>query len=314
MKDCLKFLLLAAAFFGTVHAQNDTGVYAFPKLDEQITDETDARYYFLMYDVFPDLKTSSADPYKNSASRSIRLRKLFGTGYSRLDGRREIGITHVRWLGGAGNRKYLVVLFAASLPDEQFAPDAETFYALAVFAYVRRKVVDWNVYNALHYKWTYEFDLIDAVDPQSDDGVELPKAVPVIKTERGAQIFWLLNSHAVRGGSVKNYAAIELRNNRLNLFFKDFPTLYDFYCQQGFEQSFEIVPVKPRTKAPPFELRVVSKIRLTGDCRAQTTTAELREIETYRAVWQTISKRRRVVSFRLAGKRVEIFPPSPEIR
>src|SRR5215204_1562358 len=207
MRLYLKMFLLLASFFGAVHAQeNDKTVLNYVDLKARITEETDFRYYYLLHDVFPDVKTDFLEPQKNSASRSIRLRKLFGKGFSKLNGRRKIFITRAQWFRGANNRKYLAVLFAAILPED--APrdrsDAKGFYALAVFAYVRRKVPDWNVYNALGYKWTYEFDFVDAVAPQSDSDVELPKDLPVVKNGRGdEETFWLLNSHTEAGDTVR---------------------------------------------------------------------------------------------------------------
>src|SRR5215204_1030354 len=129
----LTFLLLLPAL--AVHAQNDdaANVPDYPDMEARIIDETDSKYYYLLNDVFPDAKTADpkGDYFKrkeNVATRSIRMRKLFGAGFSKLNEKRRVTIKQARWLTAKNKRRLFVVLFEAS------APAKKTFYALAVYS------------------------------------------------------------------------------------------------------------------------------------------------------------------------------------
>jgi hypothetical protein len=312
MKRGFKNLLLSSlaffAFAGTVHAQNadDYAPRDYPKLDERITEESDFEYYYLLHDVFPNVKVDFLKPPENAATGSIRLRRLFGKSFSKLDERRRIVIKQTRWLRAKNKRKFLVVLFEAVLPAGEESSQKKAFFALAVFRYIKVREPEFSVMSPYKWKWNHVFELADAVDPRGDFEVELPRDIPTVKNARGDEIVWLLNSHASGDESFKNYNAVEFGGGRLHLFFKNFPGVYENSdCARRFEQKLEIVPQTILPKSTPYEIRVVSRIWMNNDCRALETFGDLREIETYRASRQTLPDKRRALSLRLTEKRAE---------
>lgn len=291
-----------------VYAQNDdaANVPDYPDMEARIMDESDSKFYYLLNDVFPDAKTAdpAGDYFKrkeNVATRSIRMRKLFGAGFSKLNEKRGVTIKQARWLTAKNKRRFFVVLFEAR------APAKKAFYALAVYSVVRMKVPDMSVYSASKWKWDYIFDLVDAVDPQIDADVELPKGLLAIKDRRGSETFWLLNLRAAAGESFKNYNAVELFNGRMRPLFKDFPTVYNNSdCTRRFEQNFEIFRNKAIDKTIlSFEVVFTSKIWTNNDCQARETFGDLREIESYQPRWQIRSRYRRLVRFQSLTRKVE---------
>jgi hypothetical protein len=311
------FLCFLAAVFASlfllapVSAQDDDAVQDYPKLDERITEETDDQYNYLLHYVFPDAKSAkpgdnSLDAKENAATRSIRLRRLFGSGFSKLNERRLVTIKQTRWLQARGRQKFLVVLFEAPAPENQKTAK-KTFYTLAIFRYVRMRVPDFSVFSATKWKWTYIFDFVDAVDPQLAADVELPKTLPTIKDWRGGDAFWILDSRAAGSETFKNYSAVELYNERLRPLLKDFLSLYsNSDCAHRFEQNLEAFSQLPAVKSVlSFEINIVSKIWMSNDCRALETVGDLRETESYQPRWQVRSRRRQLVRFQLLDKKVE---------
>lgn len=298
--------------FASVSGQNEAGAPRdFPNPNDVITKETDFRYFFLFDAVFPNAELGkAADETANSplcrASSSIRLRRLFGKGFSRLSETRRIVIEQTRWLETKDKRKFLIVLFAAEkVGDLPLAPD---FYALAAFRYVRRKVPDSNVYNSLHYKWTYEFDLADAVDPREGNSeVELPKDIPAVKNERGEEAFWLLNTRTDKARTVRQYNALDLRNNRLFTLIKNFPPIAgyrdDTYRSEG---VFEIVPSENRARNPLGEIRIMTMIWSRKADHSKSVKPDLRGVKRFSSVWQTLpGKRRRIIRLKFYEEHYE---------
>jgi hypothetical protein len=270
MKMDRQILLLPAiiiVLFASASAQSEAGAPRdFPNPNDLITKETDFRYFFLFDAVFPNAELGkAASETANSplcrARGSIPLRKLFGKGFSRLSETRRIVIKQTRWLQTKNKRKFLIVLFAAEkIADLPLSPD---FYALAAFRYARRKVPDSNVYNSLHYKWTYEFDLVDAVDPRAGNSeVELPKDIPAVKNERGEETFWLLNARTDGAEIVKRYDALDLGNKRQFTLIKKFPSIScyrdDTHRSKG---VFEIISSENSAKNPLGEVRILTLIQ-----------------------------------------------------
>jgi hypothetical protein len=252
-------VLLAFSAFAAAQTPHDV-----KRLTEKVLPGSQTTYLDLVRKVFPDTEVDE-DGEQGRATRSVRLRRLAGQGFSVH--RAEVDIVRVRgWRFQAqGGARHLALLIEAHKESMEEGDLFDWQYALAVFRYAR--VRDGGGRASI------KFRLVEAVDPQEDRFVDLPDELPLVTVDSGSQSFWVINHHHNAGESFRDYKMIGVRagGKHLQWLSQGLPGLHDTDDCGGREvNSLEVAPRNDLgARYLPVELRFRTLRWKKIDCRSE---------------------------------------------
>lgn len=282
-----QILLASVLLLGFSLPASAQSPYNIEKLTERIAPDSSTTYLNLVRAIFPG--TSVDDSGESaSATRSIKLRRLSGRGFSVH--RSPLDIVRVRgWKFLAqGGVKHLALLIEA---HKEVMADGDLFdweYALAVFSYGSTLKQKGRASSA--------WNLVEAVDPQEDRFMDFPDELPLIEEGRGQQTFWIINQHHNAGESFRDYKTIGVQSGkRLGWSIQDLPGLNDSDgCEAREENRLEVMPRDNPGKAYlPVAVRLKTLRWEKVDCRdVEGVDADREETRTF-LIRPVISSNRR---------------------
>lgn len=253
-----RILLMSAVLLGFSQAAFAQGPYDIKKLTERVSADSGTTYLKLVRRIFPDTSVDESGE-SASATRSIKLRRLSGRGFSMH--RAPLDIVRVRgWKflaqGGVNHLALLIEVHKEAIEDGDLF---DWQYALGVFSYQGRKGQTSSAWN-----------LVEAVDPQEDRFMDLPDKLPLVDEGKGDQTFWTLDQHHNAGESFRDYKTIRVQSGRrLEWSIQGLPGLHDSNgCEAREETSLDVVPrPNPGQGYLPVEVRLKTLRWEKVDCQ-----------------------------------------------
>jgi hypothetical protein len=191
------------------------------------------------------------------------------------------------WWFRAGGARHLALLISFGSDDEESAtgviPDPA---ALAVFRLRRRTTRGGDS--------LYDFELVEAVDPQTDRFTSFPEALPLIDENAKNQFFWIVNTHFNAGENFAAYETVRIDGNgRLRAAIEKMPGSYvSMDCS---DNTADFLTVKRRERAAgnvlPYDFSLRTLFIEEHECRRESKRKKaIAETKIYRAR-RSVSKR-----------------------